>query len=115
MGQCLAVAVCGLAAWWIWDLQIWPFTYGGMVAMANTGLLAWRWREGLREFHGDGRKHLKRFRRSQKERFFVVVSLLAAGFAHGLMAPGFPSLAVLVGFVVGQLAWLVAVATLKTE
>lgn len=115
IGQCLAVALCGFAAWQIWDLQFWPFLYGGTVAMANAGLLVWRWHRGLREFHCDGRKHLKSFHRSQKERFFVVVLLLAAGFAYGFMEPGFQSLAVLIGFVVGQLAWVITTAVLKTE
>lgn len=102
-------------AWLIWGFGFWPFLYGGAVAMANSGLLAWRWHRGLRDFHCDGRRHLKNFHRSLKERFFVVILLLAAGFAYGLMEPGFQPLAMLSGFVVGQLAWVISMAALKSE
>ncbi len=83
--------------------------------MASAGLLTWRWHRGLREFHCDGRKHLSSFHRSFMERFFVVVFLLAAGFAYGLLEPGFQPLSMLMGFVMGQLAWGIALAVLKTE
>lgn len=83
--------------------------------MANTGLLAWRWHRGLREFHCDGQRHLKVFHRSFLERFFVVVLMLVAGFAFGLTSPGFAPLAMLIGFIVGQLAWVIAAVALKSE
>lgn len=114
-GQGVAVALIALVAWLIWGVQFWPFAYGGAVAMANAGLLAWRWHRGLRDFHCDGQRHLGSFRRSLKERFFVVVLLLAAGFAYGFQEPGFQPLSMLTGFVVGQLAWVIAAAALKTE
>ncbi len=114
-GQGTAVLAMALAAWMLWDLRFWPFVYGGMVAMVNAGLLAWRWKQGLRQYHCDGPRHLKSFHRSFKERFFVVVLLLAAGFAYGFLEPGFQPLAMLSGFVVGQLAWVISTAALKTE
>jgi len=83
--------------------------------MVNAGLLAWRWHKGLRDYHCDGHRHLMSFHRSLKERFFVVVLLLAAGFAYGFMEPGFQPLSMLIGFVVGQLAWVIATAALKTD
>ncbi len=82
--------------------------HGGAVAWANVGLLLWRWRRGATVIHCDAARHLKSFHRSMLERFFVVVVLLASGFvlsAH----PGM----LLTGFVVGQLAWLLASLTLR--
>jgi hypothetical protein len=115
VGQGLVVALGAMAAWSIWGLQYGTFMYGGAASMANAGLLAWRWHKGLRDFHCDGRRHLKVFHRSFLERFIVVVLLLVAGFAYGLTKPGFQPLAMLIGFVVGQLAWVIAAAALKTE
>lgn len=115
IGQGLTVVASGLAAGLMWDLPLWPWVYGGGIAMANAGLLTWRWHRGLQDFHCDGRKHLGSFHRSLLERFFVVVLLLAAGFAYGLSEPAFRPLVMLVGFVVGQLAWGIAVAALKTR
>lgn len=83
--------------------------------MASAGLLTWRWKQGLHDFHCDGRRHLKSFHRSLKERFFVVMLLLAAGFLLGRMGSGFQPMAMLLGFIVGQLAWVIALAALKTE
>lgn len=107
--------VGALGAWLIWGLPPLPFVYGGLVAVAGAGLLTWRWRHGLHDFHCDGHRHLQGFRRSIKERFFVVGVLLSAGFAFGLVQPGFQPLTVLTGFIVGQLAWVIAAAALKTE
>lgn len=115
VGQGAAVLLGALAGWLVWDLECMPFLYGGAVAMAGAGLLAWRWKRGLHDYHCDGRRHLKSFRRSHKERFFVVALLLAAGFWLGLTEPGFKPLAVLMGFIVGQLAWVISVAALKSE
>lgn len=115
VAQGAAVVAIALVAWSIWGVQFWPFAYGGAASLANTGLLAWRWRKGLRDYHCDGRRHLHSFHRSLKERFFVVALLLAAGFAYGLVEPGLQPHAILIGFVVGQLAWGISLATLKTE
>ncbi len=78
--------------------------YGGLVALANSGLLVIRWQRGLKDYHCDGRRHLKSFNRSLLERFFVVGVLLAVGF--GLL--NLPQLVMLSGFIVGQLAWMVS-------
>jgi hypothetical protein len=114
-GQGTVLLASALMVWRLGALQFWPFLYGGGVAMANAGLLAWRWKQGLRKFHCDGQRHLKRFHRSLMERFFVVVLLLAAGFAYRLAEPSFQTLAMLSGFVVGQLAWVIAAAALKAK
>lgn len=83
--------------------------YGGGVAVANTSLLFWRWHKGVRDFHCDAGKHVRSFYRSAMERFFVVVILLAVGF----VLLGNQPLALLAGFVVGQMAWMLASLTLR--
>lgn len=83
--------------------------FGGGVAVVNTSLLLWRWRQGSRDYHCDAGRHLRSFYRSSLERFFVVVILLAAGFA----LLGTNSLALLAGFLVGQIAWIAMSQTLR--
>jgi len=83
--------------------------YGGFAAIFNTALLYWRWSRGATRFHSDVEQHVQSFYRSSLERFFVVGLWLAVGFA--LMR--LPPLAVLTGFVVGQLAWLMASSALR--
>ena len=83
--------------------------YGGGVSFANTVLLIWRWRQGALDYHCDAGRHLSSFYRSSMERFFVVVILLAVGLAWLDIDP----LALLAGFVVGQIAWMLASPTLR--
>lgn len=87
----------------------WAMFCGGAVALINTALLYWRWHGGARDYHCDPGRHLKTFHRSSLERFFVVGILLALGFF--LLRD--EALALLTGFVVGQLAWMVAGAALR--
>lgn len=82
---------------------------GGAVALMNTSLLLWRWYQGSDKFHCDAHRHLRAFFRSSLERFVVVGVLLAAGFLSFELKP----FAFLAGFVVGQLAWMVASLTLR--
>lgn len=83
--------------------------YGGGVSIANSSLLMWRWHRGARVFHCDAGRHLKSFYRSGMERFFVVVILLAAGFYW----IGDHPMALLTGFVIGQIAWMLANLALR--
>jgi ATP synthase protein I len=83
--------------------------YGGMAALLNSGLLYWRWSRGVTQYHCDSNRHMQSFYRSSIERFFVVGLWLAVGFA--LMR--LPPFAMLTGFVVGQLAWLMASMALR--
>ena len=105
MLQCVAVLLVGAMGWFMQDgLFALALLYGGLVALANSGLLVIRWQRGLKDYHCDGRRHLKSFNRSLLERFFVVGVLLAVGF--GLL--NLPQLVMLSGFIVGQLAWMVS-------
>jgi hypothetical protein len=87
------------------------FLYGGGLALLGTGLLVWRWHRGRHDYHCDGARHLRSFHRSALERFFVVGILFAAGLAGLRLAP----LPMLLGLIVGQFAWVIALAVLKTE
>ncbi len=84
-------------------------SYGGLGALLNTALLYWRWSRGATQFHSDANRHLQSFYRSSIERFFVVGLWLAVGFAWMRLSPS----AMLTGFVVGQLAWLIASLALR--
>ena len=104
------VGLIVLVVGWIGGIQAaLAMLYGGMVAVANTALLFWRWRQGARDYHCDAGKHMRSFYRSMVERFFVVVILLAVGF----LLTGNQALILLAGFVVGQVAWLMASLTLR--
>lgn len=103
--------VAGAFVWLLWGLALAPWLYGSFVAWVGTGLLVWRWWQGLHDYHCDGPRHLKSFRRSLVERFFVVGMLLAAGFVFAWFKPGFEPLPMLMGFIVGQLAWMVALGS----
>lgn len=93
-----------LGAWWGgWGTGA-GLLYGGSATLANTALLWWRWYQGLHKFDSNAGRHLRSFFRSSIERFFVVGILLAAGFLLLRLEP----FALLAGFVVGQLAWIVA-------
>ncbi len=83
--------------------------YGGGVAIVNAALLLWRWQRGASDYHVDIGKHLRAFRRSSLERFFVVSALLALGFVPIGLHPA----ALLTGFLIGQLTWMLASLTLS--
>lgn len=84
---------------------------GGLIAAVNVGLLVWRWRKGRWEYHSDVQRHLRQFHRSALERFFVVVILLLVGILVLQVKPE----PMLVGFIAGQVAWVIAASVLKTE
>lgn len=114
LGLSLQAVVLGVMTLLVWEWRGWTVAvalmFGGGVALLNSAMLAWRWYRGLRDYHCDGERHLRSFYRSGMERFFVVGSLLAAGFAGLGLAP----LPLLTGFIVGQLAWVIAAAAHKT-
>lgn len=102
----LVVVALAVVIGWLWrDSRFgWEMLYGGLVALVNSGMLVGRWWRGLKVYHCDVQRHLKSFNRSMLERFFVVGSLLAVGFGLLSLSPQ----AMLSGFIVGQLAWALA-------
>jgi uncharacterized Tic20 family protein len=109
------VALVALLSGLLSSLPWLPVLYGGLVAVLNSGLLVWRWWRGRTQFHCEPRKHMQNFHRSFMERFFVVIVLLAVGFGVGLLEPAFAPLPLLIGFIVGQLSWVIAMAGLKSN
>lgn len=95
---------------WGWS-QSGAYWFGGSVALMASGMLLWRWHQGRTDYHCDGERHLKSFYRAALARFGVVVVMLAAGLAGLGLAP----LPLLTGFIVGQLAWVIAAAVRKTD
>lgn len=86
----------------------WPIAlsvvYGSGVALANTLLLAWRQGRSARRNPADAHRQLYMFYLSSVERFLVAATLLVAG----MTALGMLPLAVVAGFVLGQLTLLIA-------
>ena len=102
----LVVLILLVMIGWVWQDGRFALAalYGGLVALTNSGMLTLRWYRGLKVYHCDGQRHLSSFNRSMLERFFVVGILLAVGF--GIL--GLSPLALLAGFIVGQLVWVLA-------
>jgi F0F1-type ATP synthase assembly protein I len=82
--------------------------WGGMAAMVNLALLAWRMIFGDRPTYSAG-QHLRSMYRSSLERFFIVTSLLAIGMLKLKLAAA----GVILGFLVGQL--LLAIVPIMRE
>jgi hypothetical protein len=78
--------------------------FGGAVAVTNALLLAWRLHQGKRRLHADARRHLRSMYASAFERFAIVVLLLAAGLGFLQLA----ALPLLLGFILGQLAFQIS-------
>ena len=78
---------------------------GGLVALANSGLLAWRMRGAERGAGTDAQQDLRMLYRTGLERFALVVFFLALGMGVVKLDPP----VMIAGFVLGQLAWLVGI------
>ena len=104
-GQLLVAVLAGAA---IVAIQGWPLAlsvvYGSGVALVNTLLLMWRLGRSARRSPADAHRQLRMFYLSSVERFFVAATLLVAG----MTALGLLPLAVVAGFVLGQLTLLIA-------
>lgn len=85
--------------------------YGAMVALANTLFLFWRMRRSEQNPQWKAVQHLRWFYRSGLERFLLVAALLALGMGWLKLVPA----AVLIGFVVSQLAWVIAPMAAKSK
>lgn len=80
--------------------------YGGLVAVLNAGFLLWRMRSAQRRAGLDVQQDLRLIYRTGLERLLLAGALLALGMGLAKLDP----LALVAGFVLGQWAWLVAVA-----
>ncbi|MHB1175327.1 MAG: ATP synthase subunit I [Sulfuriferula sp.] len=80
--------------------------FGGLVALANSGLLAWRMRVAKRREATDAQQDLRMIYRTGLERFVLVVFFLALGMGVLKLDPP----VTFAGFVLGQMAWLIGVA-----
>ena len=79
--------------------------FGGLVALANNGLLAWRMWGAERRVNTDAQHDLRMLYRTGLERFALVAFFLALGMGVLKLDPP----VMIAGFVLGQLAWLVGV------
>lgn len=95
------VVIQGWASGWPIALSV---VYGSGVAVANTLLLIWRLGRNARRPPAGANRQLRQFYLSSVERFLAAATLLVAG----MTALGLPPLAVVAGFVLGQLTLLMA-------
>ena len=78
--------------------------YGGAIAWTNTLLLAWRLQRCKRHPQADASRDLRAAYASTIERFVMVAGLFTAGvYSMQLMA-----LPLLIGFILGQLAYQIS-------
>ena len=108
-GQLLVTLVAGVAIVLIqgWEAGWWmalSVVYGTGVALANTLLLMWRRGRSARRGAMGANQQLRQFYLSSLERFLMVATLLVAG----MTALGLMPVAVVAGFVLGQLTLLIA-------
>ncbi len=76
---------------------------GALIALANSGLLVWRWHQGRRVITSDPGRHMRVFYRSMVERYIGLVVLLGGALWLHLEARS-----LLAGFITGQVGWLLA-------
>jgi ATP synthase protein I len=85
--------------------------FGGLIALVNVMLLNWRMCWGERHLNADAAWHFRQAFRSFFERFVVAATLFAVGLKLLKLLP----LAMLTGFVLGQLAWVAAPLWVKLK
>lgn len=78
--------------------------YGGLTALAVSGVLAWRERQSMRHPEWDQHRLMKLFIRTGFERLLVLTGLLIVGLGVLKLAP----LPLLLGLMLAQLGWLAA-------
>lgn len=79
--------------------------FGGLVALAVSGVLVWRERQSVQHPEWDQHRLFKQFIRTGIERLFVLVGLLALGLAVLNLSP----LPLLLGLLLAQFGWLAVV------
>ena len=100
----ILLAAAGFA-WFFWGEKIaLSAAYGVAVSLVITLLMLARQRES--ETHSDwtAQRQLGQFFRLEAERFVLAIALLALGFMTGKTEP----LALISGFVLGQMGWAAA-------
>ena len=78
--------------------------FGSAIACSNTLLLAWRMDQGKRTPHADAGRHVRAMYASAIERFAFVVIFFAVGLGVLQLLP----LPLLLGFILGQLAFQIS-------
>ena len=78
--------------------------FGALIAFTNVLLLNWRLQQGTRPRHADPQRHLRGIYFSAIERLLVVGTLFALGLGVFKLMPA----ALLMAFIAGQMAWIVA-------
>lgn len=99
-----ASAGAGLCYLWLNASVAGAVLYGGAASLANTLFWLWRMRQSERRPFLNAQQSLRSLYRSSLERFLVVSMLLVAGM--GVL--GLMPLAVLAGFVLGQLTLIIS-------
>lgn len=103
--QAIVVIVAALSAYlWRGGSAAQAALFGAMVAFVNVLLLSWRMQQGKRPAHADPQRHLRSIYFSAIERLLMVGTLLALGLGVLKLMPA----ALLMAFIAGQLAWIVA-------
>jgi ATP synthase protein I len=78
--------------------------FGGLVALAVSGVLVWRERQSVRHPEWDQHRLFRLFIRAGIERMLVLVGLLGLGLAVLKLSP----LPLLLGLLLAQFGWLAA-------
>lgn len=112
--QLVFLLTAGFIAYEVWGLEVAKATgFGALITIANTALIAWHMRPGGRKSNTggelDAQHYLRQFYRSWLERYLLVGVLLASGLGGLKLMP----LALLTGFILGQLIWIIAPLTIK--
>lgn len=83
-----------------------PVMSGGLIAISGSALLWLRWWQSNKRMQTDAQQEVRAVYRTGLERFVLVVLLLALGLGYFKHAAA----ALLAGFVLGQLAWLIGIS-----
>jgi F0F1-type ATP synthase assembly protein I len=83
-----------------------PVMGGGLIAISGSALLWLRWWQSNKRMQADAQQAVRAVYRTGLERFVRVVLLLALGLSYFKHAAA----ALLAGFVLGQLAWLIGIS-----
>lgn len=101
--QLILIIICAVPAYFVVNPSAAKaVVYGGAIAWVNVLLLTWRLRWGGRHAGWSADRHYRQALLSFVERMVAV----AAFFVAGIKLLGLASMAMLIGFVVGQMAWV---------